>query len=53
MIILGFAQSEELKNIDASTLPSGSTGSRLITGNSPLAEETEKTIAAFHGLKGH
>src|SRR5207237_442661 len=29
-------------------LPSGSTGSRLITGNSMLAEETERLIARFH-----
>jgi len=29
-------------------LSSGSTGSRLISGNYPLIEETEKIIAAFH-----
>lgn len=30
-------------------LPSGATGSRSITGNSQLAEETEQLIANFHG----
>jgi 8-amino-7-oxononanoate synthase len=29
-------------------LSTGSTGSRLLSGNYPLIEETEKTIAAFH-----
>lgn len=33
---------------DFSRLKTGSTGSRLITGNSKLAEETEAIIAAFH-----
>jgi 8-amino-7-oxononanoate synthase len=46
---LGFSQLPQLK-IDAS-LPSGSTGSRLITGNPAVAEETEKMIAAFHGAE--
>lgn len=45
---LGFAQSG-LLNIDHEhQLPSGATGSRSITGNSPLAEETEQIIAQFH-----
>jgi 8-amino-7-oxononanoate synthase len=44
---LGFSQLPHLKNID-SILSSGSTGSRLVTGNSRLAEETEKIIANFH-----
>lgn len=30
---------------------SGSTGSRLISGNSRLAEEAERSIAAFHGAE--
>jgi 8-amino-7-oxononanoate synthase len=46
---LGFSQLPQLK-IEAS-LPSGSTGSRLITGNPAIAEETEKMIAAFHGFE--
>ncbi len=29
-------------------LPNGSTGSRLISGNYPLIEETEKFLAEFH-----
>ncbi|MEP7277033.1 MAG: 8-amino-7-oxononanoate synthase, partial [Bacteroidota bacterium] len=33
----------------ASGYGSGSTGSRLLTGNSALAEETESVIARFHG----
>jgi len=45
---LGFAQTG-LLNIDGeNTLPSGATGSRSITGNSALAEETEQLIATFH-----
>lgn len=45
---LGFVQLPQLKQIAHNTLPSGSTGSRLITGNPSLAEETEKIIANFH-----
>lgn len=45
---LGFAQSESLINIDKKGLPSGATGSRSITGNSALAEDTETIIAKFH-----
>src|SRR6478609_2523555 len=46
---LGFAQSNALKNssVDVS-LPAGATGSRLISGNYHIAEDTEKLIAAFH-----
>ena len=44
----GFAQSG-LLTMDKNELPSGATGSRSITGNSALAEETEKLIAQFHG----
>ena len=43
----GFAQSG-LLTMDKNELPSGATGSRSITGNSALAEETEKLIAQFH-----
>ncbi len=48
---LGLAQVDS-KNPDTSeidnTWPTGSTGSRLVSGNSVLAEETEKFIAAYH-----
>lgn len=44
----GFAKSG-LLTLDKNELPSGSTGSRSITGNSQLAEETEQLIANFHG----
>ena len=47
---LGFAQLPQLKQIH-DTLPSGSTGSRLITGNPFIAEETEKIIADFHSAE--
>ncbi|MES2849269.1 MAG: 8-amino-7-oxononanoate synthase [Bacteroidota bacterium] len=43
----GFAQSGLLA-LDKNELPSGATGSRSITGNSQLAEETENIIANFH-----
>ena len=36
------------KNIDSATLPHGSTGSRLLSGNYTLIEETEQLIANFH-----
>ena len=45
----GFAQSGILNAVEKIDLPSGATGSRSITGNSALAEETEKLIAKFHG----
>lgn len=32
----------------AGPLPAGSTGSRLLTGNYPLIEETERELARFH-----
>ncbi len=44
----GFAQSGILSKVNYHNLPSGATGSRSITGNSALAEETEQLIAAFH-----
>jgi 8-amino-7-oxononanoate synthase len=52
---LGFARSKELKKriSEAEKIFSetgvGSTGSRLLTGNSKLAERVEQQIAAFHG----
>jgi 8-amino-7-oxononanoate synthase len=51
---LGFAHSTALKNkIDAETsgikqVQNGSTGSRLLSGNSSYTEETEQYIAALH-----
>ncbi len=51
---LGFARSEELRTCIASQEVSdkfrinGSTGSRLLSGNSSLAEELELFIAKFH-----
>ena len=44
----GIAQSGILNVIEKNNLPSGATGSRSITGNSALAEETENIIAQFH-----
>ena len=47
---LGFARNASFQNnFPQTSLPNGSTGSRLITGNSPLAEQTERLIADFHG----
>lgn len=43
----GFSQRPEL-HITETSLHTGSTGSRSITGNHPLAEATEALIAAFH-----
>ncbi|HAP70404.1 MAG TPA: 8-amino-7-oxononanoate synthase [Flavobacteriales bacterium] len=51
---LGFARSKELKKRIAEAEKEffeagvGSTGSRLLTGNSKLAESVEQQIAAFH-----
>lgn len=44
----GFSKSASLKHIETGTYSSGATGSRSITGNSKVAEETERMIAAFH-----
>jgi 8-amino-7-oxononanoate synthase len=46
---LGFSRSATLDQKQKTTLPSGATGSRSITGNSALAEQTEQIIANFHG----
>ena len=54
---LGFARSEELKRRIAEAekqhaeLSLGSTGSRLLTGNSELAEQVEKQVADFHNAE--
>jgi 8-amino-7-oxononanoate synthase len=54
---LGFARSQELKRRiseaekEFSELGIGSTGSRLLTGNSKLAEAVEQQVAAFHGAE--
>ena len=49
---LGFAQNASFQNDFSQTpLSNGSTGSRLITGNSQLAEQTEQIIADFHGAE--
>lgn len=54
---LGFARSEELKQRIAENekkyahLSVGSTGSRLLSGNSKFAEEVESQIAAFHNAE--
>lgn len=49
---LGFSSSEEIREIAEKLLQdhrkNGSTGSRLLSGNSKLFEETEKKIANFH-----
>ena len=45
---LGFARSVELKKLidsDTTSVPIGSTGSRLISGNSDYVEELEKSIS--------
>ena len=54
---LGFAHSQELKRRIAeaekefSELGVGSTGSRLLSGNSKLAEDVERQVAAFHSAE--
>ena len=45
---LGLASKTDLFPTENQDLKLGSTGSRLITGNSKLAEETEAIIAQFH-----
>lgn len=54
---LGLAMSSSLANLVVSTKPAnklnglGSTGSRLLTGNSYYAENLENQIATFHGFE--
>lgn len=45
---LGFSRLPQLQKYNDEKLPVGSTGSRLISGNSLLAEETEHLIASYH-----
>lgn len=45
---LGIAKQHLLKIAAGDNLLTGSTGSRLLAGNYPLLEETEKQIALFH-----
>ena len=46
---LGFARNDSIqKGISLQKIHNGSTGSRLITGNSALAEQTEQVVAQFH-----
>ena len=51
---IGFAGSAAIFNashqllVDSGILRNGATGSRLLSGNSPLYEQTEALIAAFH-----
>lgn len=51
---LGFARSESLKNKinqrinEFEEIPTGSAGSRLLSGNHSFTEQTERKIAAFH-----
>ncbi|HSZ87093.1 MAG TPA: aminotransferase class I/II-fold pyridoxal phosphate-dependent enzyme, partial [Puia sp.] len=44
---LGISKAKLLSAVDGQ-LSTGSTGSRLLSGNYPLIEETEKMIATFH-----
>lgn len=51
---LGFARSDELKRmIDSDSIPSsiGSTGSRLISGNSEYVEDLERSISSYHNAE--
>lgn len=53
---LGLARSEKLKrlihqNVDQRALRNGATGSRLLTGNSVLIEETESFLADHFGFE--
>lgn len=45
---LGIVKNKLIENTVTSNLSHGSTGSRLLSGNYQLIEETEKTIADFH-----
>lgn len=45
---LGIVKNKLLEKIIPGTLSHGSTGSRLLSGNYKLIEDTEQTIAAFH-----
>ena len=45
---LGIVKNKLIENIITKSFPHGSTGSRLLSGNYKLIEETEKFIADFH-----
>ncbi|MDQ2863683.1 MAG: 8-amino-7-oxononanoate synthase [Bacteroidota bacterium] len=45
---LGIVKNKLLEKVAQTEMPSGSTGSRLLSGNYPLIEETENFIAHFH-----
>jgi 8-amino-7-oxononanoate synthase len=45
---LGIVKSKLIERFVSANLPHGSTGSRLLSGNYELIEETEKQIANFH-----
>lgn len=47
---LGISKAKLLSTVNFQ-LSTGSTGSRLLSGNYPLIEETEKIIAAFHNTE--
>ena len=48
---LGIVKNKLIENLVPYGLSHGSTGSRLLSGNYALIEETEKRIAAFHGAE--
>ncbi len=53
---LGFAASEEIRELTENylqkfSLRNGATGSRLLSGNSEIFEETEEKIARFHNAE--
>lgn len=48
---LGIVKNKLIENLVPSGLSHGSTGSRLLSGNYALIEETEKQIADFHGAE--
>ncbi len=47
---IGFSQHPNLYIPAEKSMPSGATGSRLISGNCILAEETEELIAKYHDI---
>ena len=48
---LGIVKNKLIENLVPAGLSHGSTGSRLLSGNYALIEETEKQIADFHGAE--
>lgn len=45
---LGMVRNKRIEQAFAGSLPHGSTGSRLLSGNYPLIEQVESQVAAFH-----